>query len=105
MCSNVIASAPHDESSLYPQLPQYDFRMQKGNEVEAALNAEVSHYRGVAKNISEPKKLSTGVRQEPAFFLLRVALQVSGRRSLSLASLSQFHLAVSVAHSLSLPLG
>ena len=60
MCSNVILSAP--ESSIYPQLPQHDFRMQKANEVAADLNAEVEHYRGVAKNISVAKKLSTGAR-------------------------------------------
>ena len=47
MCSNVIPSAP--ESSIYPQLSPHDFRMQKANKVAAALNAEVVHYRGVAK--------------------------------------------------------
>ena len=57
MCSNVIPSAPHNESSLYPQLPQHDFRMQKANEVAAALNAEVVHYRGVAKNYKRAKKI------------------------------------------------
>ena len=57
MCSNVIPSAPHDESSLYPQLPQHDFRMQKANEVAAALNAEVVHYRGVAKKYKRAKKI------------------------------------------------
>ena len=51
MCSNVIPSAPQEESSLYPQLPQHDFRMQKANEVSAALNAEVVRYRAVAKKI------------------------------------------------------
>ena len=40
--------APHDEPSLYPQLSPHDFRMQKANEVAAALNSEVAHYRGVA---------------------------------------------------------
>ena len=48
MASNVLPSAPHDETGLYPQLPQHDFRMQKVNEVTAALNAEVVHYRAVA---------------------------------------------------------
>ena len=57
MSSNVIASALYDETSLYPQLPQYGFRMQKANEVEAALNAEVSHYRGVAKKYKRAKKI------------------------------------------------
>ena len=55
MCSNVLPSAPHDET-LYPQLPQHDFRMQKANEVSAALNAEVVHYRGVAKKYKRAKK-------------------------------------------------
>ena len=68
MCSNVLPSAPHDESSLYPQLSPHDFRMQKANEVAAALNAEVVHYRSVAKNINVPRKLSTGVQLALAFF-------------------------------------
>ena len=68
MSSNVLPSAPHDESSLYPQLSPHDFRMQKANEVATPLNAEVVHYRGVAKNISVPKKLSTGVRPVLVFF-------------------------------------
>ena len=57
MSSNVIPSAPHDESCLYPQLPAHDFRMQKANEVAAALNAEVVHYRGVAKKYKRAKKI------------------------------------------------
>ena len=40
MCSNVLPSAPHEESSLYPHLSQHDFRMQKANEISAALNTE-----------------------------------------------------------------
>ena len=56
MCSNVIPSAPQEESSLYPQLPQHDFRMQKANEVSASLNAEVAHYRTVAKKYKRAKK-------------------------------------------------
>ena len=55
MSSNVLPSAP--EPSLYPQLPSHDFRMQKANEVEAALNAEVAHYRGVAKKYKRAKKI------------------------------------------------
>ena len=55
MSSNVLPSAP--EPSLYPQLPSHDFRMQKANEVEAALNAEVAHYRGVAKKYKHAKKI------------------------------------------------
>ena len=49
--SYVLPSAPNEDSSLYPQLSPHDFRMQKANEVSAALNAEVAHYRSVAKKI------------------------------------------------------
>ena len=56
MISNVLPSAPHDESGLYPEFPQHDFRMQKANEVSAALNAEVVHYRSVAKEYKRAKK-------------------------------------------------
>ena len=56
MCSNVLPSAPQEEPSLYPQLPQHDFRMQKANEVSAALNAEVIHYRRVAKKYKRGRK-------------------------------------------------
>ena len=49
MCSNVLPSAPQEESRMYPELPQHDFRMQKANEVSASLNAEIAHYRRVAK--------------------------------------------------------
>ena len=55
MSSNVIPSAP--ESSIYPQIPQHDFRMQKANEIAAALNAEVAHYRVVAKKYKRAKKI------------------------------------------------
>ena len=58
MSSNVLPSAPHDESSLYTQLLQHDFRMQKANEIAAALNAEVVHYRGVAKKYKRAKKIA-----------------------------------------------
>ena len=57
MCSNVLPSAPHDEPSLYPQLSPHNFRMQKANEVAAALNAEVVHYRSVAKKYKRAKKI------------------------------------------------
>ena len=56
MISNVLPSAPHDESGLYPELQQHDFRMQKTNEVSVALNAEVAHYRSVAKKYKRAKK-------------------------------------------------
>ena len=56
MPSNVIPSAPQDES-MYPRLPQLDFRMQKANEVESTLNDEISHYRGVAKKYKRAKKI------------------------------------------------
>ena len=55
MGSNVLPSAP--QSSLYPQLSPHDFRMQKANEVEAALNKEVAHYRGIAKKYKRAKKI------------------------------------------------
>ena len=58
MCSNVLPSAPHDESSLYPQLSPHNFRMQKANEVSAALNAEVAHYRSVAKKYKRAKQVA-----------------------------------------------
>ena len=67
MCSHVLPSEPQEESSLYPQLPQHDFRMQKANEVSAALNTEVTkNYRSVAKNINMPRKLPTGAPPVPA---------------------------------------
>ena len=58
MTSNVFPSAPYDETTdvRYPHLPQHDFRKQKANEVSAALNAEVVHYRGVAKKYKRAKK-------------------------------------------------
>ena len=56
MCSNVLPSTPNDES-LYPQLSPHNFRMQKANEIAAALNAEVVHYRGVAKKYKRAKKI------------------------------------------------
>ena len=61
MISNVLPSAPHDESGLYPELQQHDFRMQKTNEVSVALNAEVAHYRSVAKKYKRAKKTSNWV--------------------------------------------
>ena len=57
MSSNVLPSAPHDESSLYPQLLPHDFRMQNANEVAAALNAEVVHYQAIAKKYKRAKKI------------------------------------------------
>ena len=58
MASNVLPSAPDDEPRLYPQLPAHDFRMQKVNEIFAALNAEVFHYRAVAKKYKRAKKVT-----------------------------------------------
>ena len=58
MRSKVLPSAPHDESSLYPQLSPHDFRMQKANEVSDALNAEVVHYRSVDKKYKRAKKVA-----------------------------------------------
>ena len=56
MSSNMLPYAPQEEPSLYPQLPQHDFRMQKANEVSASLNAEIAHYRTVAKKYKRTKK-------------------------------------------------
>ena len=78
MCSNFLPSAPHKESSLYPQLPQHDFRMQKANEISAALNTEVAHYLGVAKNINVPRRLPTGAPRVPALFQLYFQARVWG---------------------------
>ena len=57
MC-DILPSAPHEESSLHPQLSPHDFRMQKANEVSAVLNAEVAHYHGVAKKYEHAKKVA-----------------------------------------------
>ena len=48
----LMPTAPPD--TLYPQLP--DFRMQKINEISAALSGEVYHYRAVAKKYKRVKK-------------------------------------------------
>ena len=61
MCSNVLPSAPQEEPRMYPELPQHDFRMQKANEVSAALNSEVFHYRGVAKKYKRAKKAANWI--------------------------------------------
>ena len=58
MCSNVLPSAPQEESSLYPQLSPHDFRMQKANEVSAALKAKVIHYQSVTKKYKRAKKVA-----------------------------------------------
>ena len=59
MSSNVLPSAPNDESNLYPQLSPHDFRMQKANEISAALNGEVVHYRSVSKKYKQAKKVAS----------------------------------------------
>ena len=65
---NVLPSAPHEDSHLYPQL-QPDFRMQKVNEISAAVNKEVGHYQAVAKkNINVPRKLLSGALLVVVFF-------------------------------------
>jgi len=50
--ANVLT--PTAPPELYPQLP--DFRIQKINEISAALNGAVSHYRAVAKKYKRAKK-------------------------------------------------
>ena len=63
MSSNVLPSAPHEDSHLYPklhpspQIIQPDFKMQKVNEISASLNKEVDHYRAVAKKYKRAKKV------------------------------------------------
>ena len=52
---NVLPSVPHKDSHLYPTLP--DFRFQKVNEISAALNKEIGHYRAVAKIYKLAKKV------------------------------------------------
>ena len=52
--ANVLPSAPPE--NIYPQI-QPDFRMQKVNEISAALNKEVGHYRAVAKKYKRTKKV------------------------------------------------
>ena len=47
---------PHLLKKIYPQIQPHDFRMQKVNEISAALNKEVSHYRSVAKKYKRSKK-------------------------------------------------
>ena len=61
MSLNVLPSAPQEDSNLYPQLSPHDFRMQKVNEVSAALNAEVIHYRSVAKKYKRAKKATNWI--------------------------------------------
>ena len=58
MASNVLPSAPHEEQRLYPDVTGNAVRMQKVNEISAALNAEVVHYRAVAKKYKRAKKLT-----------------------------------------------
>ena len=60
MTSNVLPSAPPEEpmNPTLPSAPQHDFRMQKANEISAALNAEVSHYQAVAKKYKRAKKVT-----------------------------------------------
>ena len=104
MGSNVIPSAP--EPSIYPQLPQLDFRMQKANEIAASLDAEVAHYRGVAKKYKRAKKIvnwsATGTGL-PFCCLLYRKFRVGALCHWH--PCRQFHLAVSAEHSLLLLLG
>ena len=96
MCSNVLPSAPQEEPSLYPQLPQHDFRMQKANEVSAALNAEVFHYRSVAKKYKRAKKAANGTPPAAVRFQLYFHLRVLPRLYQSSAFQLQFRSAESV---------
>ena len=98
---NVLRSAPHEDSHLYPQL-QPDFRMQKVNEISAALNKEVHHYRAVAKNINVPRRLLTGALLVLVFFQQHFQVRVLALLFLLLVFLPQSHLAASVEFLLSL---
>ena len=84
---------------FYPQLPQHDFRMQKVNEVTAALNAEVVHYRAVAKNISGQKKSLTGAQRLDHNFNRCFERQLASALSV-LGFLPLFHSAALVEYSL-----
>ena len=53
--ANVLPSAPPE--NIYPQILPTDFRMQKVNQISAALNKEVGHYRAVAKKYKRTKKV------------------------------------------------
>ena len=54
MSSANVLTPTASPDPLYPQLP--DFRMQKINEISAAINGEVFHYRMVAKKYKRAKK-------------------------------------------------
>ena len=65
MCSNVLPSAPHDESSLYPQLSPHDFRMQKTMKFQMLLTQKSSIIEALPKNINALKMSLTGARPAP----------------------------------------
>ena len=50
MSSNVLASAPREDSSLYPQL--LDFRMQKVNEISATIGQLWKKYKRAKKVVN-----------------------------------------------------
>ena len=55
MSINILASAPPEDSHLYPTLP--NFRFQKVNEISTALNKEIGHYQAVAKKYKRAQKV------------------------------------------------
>ena len=63
MFINVLPSAPPEDSHVYQNLQNElnnqwpDFRFQKVNEISAALNKQVGHYRAVAKKYKRAKKV------------------------------------------------
>ena len=69
---DIQPSAPHEDSHLYPTLP--DFRFQKVNEISAALNKEVGHYRAVSKKYKRAKKVLSVCRLQ---YCLAVSVDVS----------------------------
>ena len=97
---NVLPSAPQKDSRLYPLLP--DFRMQKVNEISAALSKNVGHYRVVAKKYKRAKKVVNWSAADLVFFQLHFQARVLAPLFLLLCFLPQFHAATSVEHSLSL---
>ena len=98
---NVLPSAPHEDSHLFPQL-QPDFRMQNVDEISAALNKEVGHYRAVAKKCKRAKKVVNWSAASSSVLSAAFQARVLALLFLLLVCRPQSHLAESVGLSLSL---
>ena len=96
---NVLPSAPQGDSRLYSPLP--DFRMQKVNEISAALSKEVGHYRVVAKKYKRAKKV-VNWSAAGSSVLSAAFSSASFGSALSVVGLPVIIPATSVEHSLSL---